>query len=123
MEENKMSKYKESIGVWVHELDGIKHELVPKKSDNIEFLRLKELAQKQNSQEVLFEGIQKLYFDMVMRSEPAMTPKDQDELKDWIGVNIPLIINDMMIAFRWTTKEKLEALEKQAIESGLSSKK
>ena len=49
---------------------------------------------------------------MVLRSNPALNEEDQKELKNWIGVNINKIVEDFLVAFRWTTAEGLDKIKK-----------
>ena len=108
-----MGKYKEAVGKWVHELGNIKHELEPEEDDNYRFLRAKEEAQKKNDGSLIHKRVGELYFDMVIRSYPALSEEDHKELKKWISVNINQIVEDFLVAFRWTKKEDLENIKKK----------
>ena len=74
---------------------------------------LLEQAEKAEDQTLLFKLVGGLYFKMVLRSEPTMEEDNQKSLKQWIGVNINKIVEDFLIAFRWTTPEKLGELKKK----------
>ncbi len=111
-----MNDYAAAISIWEHKIGNIEHKLIPEEGDNLEFLRLKKVAQKSDDERVLFKGVGDIYFKMVMRSEPELDEKKQKKLRDWIGQNLPLIVNDMMVAFKWTTKEELEKLKNQVID-------
>ena len=109
----KMGRYKASIGIWEHKIEGadgkpVVHNIVPREGDNIEFVEIKKKAEKAKDEAVLTKGISQLYFDMVVRSDKTLTEEDKKELKDLIGLNINQIVTDFLIQFKWTTKEKLE---------------
>ena len=108
-----ISKYKEAVGIWKHTIGSITHELVPEEDDNYRFLQAKEDAQKKDDGTLLYKGVAKLYFEMVVRAKPALSEEDQKELKNWIGVNVNQIVEDFLIAFRWTTSEGLDKIKKK----------
>lgn len=112
-----VSKYKEALGVWKHTIGKITHEITPHEDDNYLFLRAKDEAQKKDSKEILYRKVADLYFNMVLRSYPAMPEEEHKELKDWIGININQIIEDFLIAFKWTTAEKLKEAEESLLKN------
>ena len=109
-------KYKEAISVWKHTIGDITHEIIPEENDNYNFLRIKDEASKANSDEILNKKIGALYYDMVIRTDPALSEEERVSLKTWISVNIPQISEDFMVAFRWATKEKIVEAKKKAVE-------
>ncbi len=127
------NEYQEAIGNWEHTIGKITHIIVPEEDDNYAFLRAKDEAQKKDSTELLHRRIGELYFNMVLRSKPKSMPKDgspdyekeleewKANLRNWIGVNINQIIEDFMVAMRWTTKEKITEARKK-LEAGESPK-
>jgi len=108
-----MSKYKKALGVWKHTIGEITHELVPEEDDNYAFLRAKDESQKKDSSEILHKRVAAIYFGMVLRAYPSLDEQEQADLKKWIGVNIGKIIEDFVIAFNWTTPEKLDSAKKK----------
>ncbi len=106
------NKYQEAIGKWEHTIGKITHILEPEENDNYNFLAAKTQAEKAGDQTLLFKLVGELYFKMVMRSETSMDEENQKSLKRWIGVNINQIVEDFLVAFRWTTPEKLGELKK-----------
>lgn len=107
-----MSKYKQAIGVWRHQIGEIVHELVPEEDDNYRFLRAKDEAQKKNDGAIIHKRVGELYFDMVIRAYPSLSEEDIKELRTWIAVNINKIVEDFLVAFRWTTDEDLKSIKK-----------
>ena len=108
-----MNKYQEAIGKWEHTVGKITHIMEPEENDNYEFLAAKTKAEKAGDQSLLFKLVGELYFKMVIRSEPTIEEEDKKSLKNWIGVNISKIVEDFLVAFRWTTPEKLNELKKK----------
>ena len=112
-ENKKMTdKYKEALGTWIHELGGIRHEIVPEEDDNYRFLRAKNEAQKKGDGTIVHKRVGELYYDMVTRSG-SINEEEQISLKKWISVNINQIVEDFLIAFKWTNKQDLEAIKKK----------
>ena len=111
-----MGKYAECLGVWEHKLGNkVEHKLKPKKSDNLELAKIIHY-QKDKELSWTLEQIGNLYMKMVLREYPNMSEDDKKDLDEAIGVNYNQVFKDMMIAFRWTTKEALESAEKEQID-------
>ncbi len=106
------NKYQEAIGKWEHTIGKITHIMEPEEDDNYNFLKAKNNAEKAGDESLLFKEVGQLYFKMVLRSEPTIGEEDQTSLKKWISLNIAKIIEDFLIAFRWTTPEKLSEIKK-----------
>ncbi len=112
-----MGRYSESVGVWKHTIYGIggkavEHDIVPVEEDNVKFVEIKKKAALEKDEQVLVKGVGDLYFDMIIRSDDTYTEEDKKELKTLISMNINQIVTDFMIAFKWTTQEKLDKMEK-----------
>lgn len=114
-----MGKYSEALSVWEHKIGKIEHRLIPEEEDNLEFLRLKKVAQKNDDERVLFKGVGDIYFKMVMRTYPQLSEEDQKELRRLIGQQLPKLVNEMIVAFGWATKEDLTNLKDKAIDQQL----
>jgi len=119
MEEKKKMEndYKKALGVWTHELDGIKHNLVPNKQDNLNFLDAKERAAKQKSEKVLYASVAEIYVGMVLRAYPDLKndTENLEALKEWVGVNINKIAEDLMVALKWTTPDDIEKIKEKQL--------
>ena len=110
-----MGKYGESLGVWEHTLGNVVHKLIPKKKDNLALANIIHF-QKDKTLAWTLEEIGKLYMNMVLREHPNMVEEDKQELDELIGVNYSLVFKDIMIAFKWTTREAIEGAEKEQAE-------
>ena len=107
-----MGKYAECLGIWEHKLGNVVHKLKPEKSDNLKLASIIHY-QKEKPLNWTLEQIGNLYMDMVIRAYPNLSEEDKKELDEAIGVNYNTIFKDIMIAFRWTTKEALESAQKE----------
>lgn len=106
-----MGKYAECLGIWEHKLgEQVEHKLRPKKKDNLALAKIIHF-QKEKDLAWTLEQIGELYQSMVLREYPNMSEEDKKELDEAIGVNYNQVFKDMMIAFKWTTKEAMEAAE------------
>lgn len=111
-----MGKYQESVGIWEHTLCGITHRIKPEEGDNLEFVRIKKEAETKKDEGVLLKGVADLYFNMVTRVDSTLNEQDKKELRVWISVNINQITEDLMVAYKWTTKEQLAQMKKKMLE-------
>jgi len=104
-----MGKYAEAIGVWDHKLGSIEHKLTPKTGDNLKLSKIMESSEKGK---IPLDKLMDFYYGLVVRDYPELLEDERKELKDWVEMNIVQIMKDVLIAFRWTTPEKLNELEK-----------
>lgn len=113
------NEYAEAVGVWEHTIGKITHSIEPKEEDNYFFVKAKSEAEKASDGSILTRKMGGLYYDMVIRSKPELNEeteemaKKREWLKTWIGVNINQIVEDFLVAFNWTTPEKLNELKKK----------
>lgn len=110
-----MGKYGEALGFWEHGIGEIEHRLKPKKVDNLTFARIISSNKKDDMGWVL-EQVAEIYKGMVLRENPQFSEEDKKELDEWVGLNAVQIWKDMLVAFRWITKDKLEDMEKKEFE-------
>ncbi len=108
-----MGKYSESVGIWKHEIAGVVNEIKPEEEDNLNFMEIKKKAELAKDELILTKGVGDLYFNMVTRSDKALSEEDKKELRTMISMNISQIITDVLIKFKWTTQEKLDDMEKR----------
>jgi len=116
-----MSRYAASIGVWKHTIYGmndeeIKHNIIPEEQDNMKFIEIKDKAAKAKDEQMLNKGVGDLYFDMITRSDNTFTEEEKKDLRNLISINIAKIINDMLIAYKWTTQKKIDDMEKRQLD-------
>ena len=49
--------------------------------------------------------------DIIKREYPPQSPNEEEELDLYVEFNIAALVQETMIAFRWTTKEKMDAIQ------------
>ena len=106
-----ISKYLSSIGKWSHELGGITHTLTPSMGDNYKLSQILMGAKKEGNEALLLRSIGSFYEGLVLREYPHLSEEEKRELNLWVEMNVAQIMKDLLIAFRWTTKEKMEDLD------------
>lgn len=120
-----MGKYAAALGIWKHTIGegdkAITFELMPEEQDNKRFLEVKDEAKSKESQTLLFQGVANIYYSMVLRQDKTASEQDKIDLKNLIWQNISQITKDMTIAFKWSTEEEMERLEKRMEDELISS--
>lgn len=127
-------KYAEALNIWYHKIPCddcldkleaerpqecskcITHELRPKKIDNLEFSRINNNKLREDDLTWKMEQVGELYKRIVLRDYPQLSEVDKKNLDEFIGTRLSIIMKDMLIRFRWTTKEKLAEAEKKQFE-------
>ena len=123
-----MGKYAEALGVWEHKIEVggkvIAHDLKPKKGDNLRIAKIMGSADESKNSDALFSGMIRFYVDLVKRDYPELSAKDVEELEAFVEMNIMQIMKDVLVAFRWTTKDNLQKFEDEQLKKvGLQAKK
>lgn len=128
-----VSKYEEALNIWNHRLfcddcydlkveDRPKecprcvfHKIRPKKIDNLELSQINSNEQRKNDLAWKLERIGDLYKKMVLREYP-LSEDDKKNLDEFVGLRINQVFEDIMVRFRWLTKESLEEAKNKAFE-------
>lgn len=101
-----MGKYAQALGVWVHQIEGIEHRLTPRHGDNERLGRLMGAYSKHQDQARLLREIREFYVSLVQR-ENTLSDEDLKELELFVELNQMTILNDILVEFKWTTREEL----------------
>jgi len=101
-----MGKYGEAIGIWELKIGGADLKLRPKKGDNLELMNL--LRKNKNNEEKFSEGLYTYLYGLISREVPPVDDKEKEELSEFVEFNLMKLFEEMMIAFRWTTKAEIE---------------
>jgi hypothetical protein len=109
------NRYGQGLGFWNVEVGGADLKLKPRKGDNYELMRI---INKKNN-DTFMEDMAKFIRNLIARDFPPEDPSENDELDAYIEFNITELIKELMIAFRWSTRDKLENLEAQQIQKNL----
>ena len=114
-----MSKYGESLGIMTLNMNEMEFELRPKKGDNLNLMKI--MNKTKNNPDIYMQEMIKFIINLIKR-EPLYkpdTPAEEEELETAVEFNVMDLMKQIMIAFRFTTKEKLEATEKEALKKNL----
>lgn len=110
----KDSKYAQALGRWEFEINGTPFSLKPAKGDNLKFLRLQQKYEK--DQLGLLEAFVPYMTELICRAEPEANP---DEVEMFVERNTIAFFKETLIAFGWTTRDKLQETEDVALKKSL----
>ena len=109
----RISRYGESVGVLTLKVGGYEKELKPKVGDGREFLKM--VARADKSKDVLFDQFAEYMYRLICRVDKPNNPEEDDELKLYIDRNLMELLNEIMIAFKLTTREEIENQKKNLL--------
>jgi len=114
MRRKRMGKYAEALGIWKHAIGNVEHSLVPKMGDNDKIANIIRSYQQSKDLGSLMKNIRATYVEFVLRDYPQLKGgEDEKELLLWAEVHQRQIMEDMLIAYKWQTKEDLEKAKKE----------
>ena len=109
----KLGKYGESIGIWSLKVGDKIFELHPKKGDNYRLRNLLVESKKTGDEISFLDRFDDFVKGMIERDYPPANDSEKDELDLFIDYNENNLLNETLIAFRWTTKEEVEKMKNQ----------
>ena len=133
--------YAGALGIWSHKLHCdecldkkeeerkedcskcIKHELKPKKIDNLAFSRINGNKQREDDTAWKLEQVGELYTTIVLRQYPQISEQEKKDLDEFTGLRLNQIMTDMLIRFRWTTKEDMDKARAKLLGEEFEKKK
>lgn len=115
-----MGKYGESLGIWELQVGGANFELKPKKGDNRKLLKLMTESKKRNDESWMVEQMGDFIKQLIARDYPPLDDKEQEELDMYVEFNTMKLIEEVLIAFRWTTKEQFNKLSEEEVKKKLN---
>jgi hypothetical protein len=110
-----MSRYAEALGRMKFTVAGMEFNLKPRKGDNLKLLTIQQQAGKDTTKLIrdfvpyMVELINRE--DNISKDDPAYK-----DLEEFVEFNVMDFLRETMIAFRWTTREKWEEVEKKQSE-------
>ena len=116
-----MGKYGEALGIWELRVGGFTKDLRPVKGDNLKLMRLMGEAKKKNDEIWMMEQVGSYLKELIRRDYPPLTKTEEDELDMYVEYNIIELMKELLIAFRWTTKEKMEEVNEMELKKNLLS--
>lgn len=110
-EVSKISKYGQSIGFWNLKVGGADFQLKPKKGDNLKLMDL--INKSKNNNDEFFKNMMEFIKGIISRDYKPETPNEIEELDMYVEFNIIPLVQETMIAFRWTTREAMDKIANQ----------
>ena len=101
-----MSKYGQAIGFMNLEVGGANFNLKPKKGDNLKLMKI--VNGTKDHPEQFFDQMIPFIRGIIARDYAPQTPNEEEELDMYVEFNIVPLVQEIMIQFRWTTREALE---------------
>lgn len=106
-----MGKYGEALGLWELTINNKMFVLKPKKGDNYALLKIISAAEKHKDTEKTLKEFHTYIKDIFKRDVPPINDEEAEELELFVEFNINDLFKETLIAFKWTTREKLKELE------------
>jgi len=107
-----MGKFSNSLGVWDLELGEVKLELRPKMKDVREFRGVLMNEKSRDNKSLLFNSFIDYMWKLIEKEYPedaqVTNPDGDNELKLWLELNVNVLFEEAMVAFKWTSREELE---------------
>lgn len=108
-----MSKFGNSLGVLELELSGEQYELKPDMKDVKKFRTIMMLEANRKDKNLLFDRFSDYMFEMFKKAYPS---DDDDAIKIEVELHLMVLFEEMMIAFKWTTREESDKLKKETVQ-------
>lgn len=107
-----MGKYAQAIGYWTVTLNDVEFKLKPKMGDNEKLAKVMNAYQKNKDLSSLLKAINGLFFEMVIRQD-VHSDEEAEELKTLIELHQMPLLEEMLIAFKFTKREDLEKARRE----------
>ena|SRR3990167_6033787 len=114
-----MGKYGEALGLWELRVGGFDNNLKPVKGDNLKLTRLMGEAKKRNDEAWMMEQLGSFVKDLIVRDHPPLNDVEKNELEMYVEFNIVELMKELLIAFRWSTKEQMDKIGEDQIKKGM----
>lgn len=109
-----MGKYLKAIGILELNIGGITTDVKPEMGDNRKMASIVTGYQKHKDQSRLLKEMNDFAYELIVRSDSKLIDEDKEELQLAIEINQMQVMEDLMVAFKWASKEDLDkAKEKQ----------
>jgi hypothetical protein len=112
-----MGKYGESLGIWELKIGGANLKLKPLNGDNYKLMDAMIEAKKTKNEAIMMKNVANLLKEMIKRDCPPDNEQEENELDEYVEFNILALLEEMMVKFRWATKEGLEKTKGDALKN------
>jgi hypothetical protein len=102
-------KYGNMLGIWNLKVGGANLDLKPRKGDNYKLMKI--VNSTKGNEENFFIQMGELIKRMIERDYPPQDPNESEELDLFVEFNIAELVQETMIAFKWTTREKMNSIQ------------
>ena len=103
--------YSAGSGIWELELDGTLFKLKPTRGDKRKFIDYIKNRKKTKSDEgEALAKFEEYAYKIITRDYPANTNEEEETLKSWIELHSNELMDEFMLFFRLTTKERLKKM-------------
>lgn len=109
-----MNRYAQALGVMEFTVDGLDFNIRPKKGDNLRLLDIQNKAGKDTAR--LMKDFVPFMTELIVREED-LAKEDRADLEVFVEANVMEFFKEIMIGFRWTTREAMEQAEQKQLES------
>jgi len=103
-------RYGEAIGIWSLKIGDADLELKPKLGDNRKFMRL--MMDNSKDKGTLMDKFFEFMVSLIHRDYPE---DPIEKINEYVEFNINSLFEEIMIKFRWTTRDAMEAARKESL--------
>lgn len=110
-----MGKYAQALGIIEIPVKTITFKIKPTKGDNLRFIEIQKASG--NDQDKFSREFIKYFSAIVAREEGIdKSSQDYEDLETFIEFNADDVYRKVMVAFGWTTEERLKLVEEKALQ-------
>ena len=105
-----MGRYGEALGLWELRVGGFDKDLKPIKGDNLKLTRLMAESKRKNDEAWMMIQVGEFMKEIIIRDHPPRNEEEKNELDMFIEFNLMELMKELLVTFRWTTREDLNKL-------------
>lgn len=111
----KLGRYGNMLGKWHLKVGDFEGDLTPKQGDNLKLGRILSETKKRKDEGWMLEQFKQFMVDLISRDYPPLNDEEKNELGLFVEFNLMTLINETLIAFKWTTKEELAKISDSVV--------
>lgn len=111
-----MGKYGESVGKFMLDCEGYKKELMLQVGDGRRIIQI--MSANEKNKENLAAELKLFMYDIIARNDRPANLTEETELKLFVDISFPKLIDEFLIAFRLTTREEISNKKKTLFTNG-----
>lgn len=112
---SEFDKFGEAIGLWQIDIDGVNLDLKPKMGDNRKFRKIIMNENYKKDRGAMFDKFEEFMLGMIRRDYPPATDEDKNLQDEFVEFNVNKLFEEVMVKFRWTTRDELEKSKKETV--------